>query len=182
MKPNITRFLITCTLRALLLATFLPAPAFAALGKTADECNKLYGRPTDAAMTHELRPPARTEYAYSWSSFYIRAKFVGRDVKDSRCGHVNYCKASSVQPNGPIQELTKPEIQKLLALNANGHTWEPVQGGWKRSDNRAFAVEVRYTHNNLPDNALLVFDADFYPKDDKSFAEVRASLLGHTTK
>jgi hypothetical protein len=152
------------------------------LGATIGECSKQYGRPTEAALTFEVRPPARTEYRYRWSGFFIVVLFVGRDVKDSRCGHANYCKASNIQPNGPIQELTKPEIEKLLALNAKGNSWQPVKGGWKRSDNRALAVEVKYTHNNLPDNALLVFDADFYAKDDKSFAEVRASLVDHAAK
>ena len=78
--------------------------------------------------------------------------------------------------------MTDAEIESLLALNANGSRWEAVPGGWKRSDNRALAVESKYTNNGVPDNGLVIFTADFYPKDSKSFAEVRASISHAATK
>ncbi|MEA3209695.1 MAG: hypothetical protein QOE70_2752 [Chthoniobacter sp.] len=78
--------------------------------------------------------------------------------------------------------MTEVEIESVLALNAYGSRWEAFPGGWKRSDNRAFAVESKYTNNGVPDNGLAIFTADFYPKDSKSFAEVRASLSGRATK
>jgi hypothetical protein len=179
MKTNPAGFTVAGALLATLLAAFLPASTFAALGKTADECAKIYGRPEGNA-TYDVTPPARIQYYYVWRDIYVRAQLVGRDVKDSRCGHVIYMR--DPRGNLPIQALTEAEIESLLALNADGTKWERVPGGWKRSDNRALAVESKGTTNGVPDNALIVFTSDFYPKDSKSFAEVRASLLGHSTK
>jgi hypothetical protein len=169
------------------LAILLPASAFAQLGKTADECTKFFGRPLAAAMTAELTPPARTLYQYRWHGFDVRAQFVGRDVKDSRCALASYSKIHL--PNGPIEAMTDAEIESLLALNANGSRWEAVpwnraswERAWKRSDNRVLAVESKYTHNGVPDNGLTIVTTDFYPKDSKAFAEIRALLSKPSTK
>ena len=168
------------------LALFLPAPASAQLGKTADECTKFFGRPA-GSDTRELTPPARIRYWYSWHGFDIRAQFVGRDVKDSRCGLATY--STIHRPGGPIRAMTDAEIESLLALNANGGRWEAIpwnraswERAWKRSDNRALAIESRYTHGGVPDNGLTIATADFYPKGSKSSAEFRALLSGGVSK
>jgi hypothetical protein len=179
-KMNCTHFSIIRMFLTLWFATVLSAPAFAALGKTVDECRKVYGRPPYGNKTYEIPRPGRIEYFYSWRDLYISAVFVGRDVKDSRCGHVTYRKYP--KPNVPMLEMTKAEIETILALNANGNTWEPVPGGWKRSDNRALAVQSTYTHDAVPDHVIVIFTADFYPRDSKAFAEVRARLSGHSSK
>jgi hypothetical protein len=169
-----------------LLTVLLTASTLAQLGKTADECTKFYGRPLVAAMTSELTPPARSLYQYFWHGFNVRAQFVGRDVKDSRCGYVTY--STIYKPDGSIRAMTDAEIQSLLALNGNGSKWEVVpwnrsswERAWKRSDNRAFAVESKYTNNGVPDNGLAIISADFL-KDSKAFAEVKAMLSAREAK
>jgi hypothetical protein len=162
------------------LTFLLPFPSFAQLGKTADECTQDFGRPAAAALTFDVTPPARIQYQYIWRGIYIRADFVGRDVTDSRCGLATYHKHRTA--NEPIQVMTEAEIASLLAVNASGAMWEVVPGGWKRSDNRALAVETKYIHNGVPDNGLTIFTSDFYPKGSKSFAEVRASISFQTNK
>lgn len=154
------------THRVLLIAllALAPASALAVLGKTAAECNKQYGRPSFGASTLEVRPPARTKYYYRWKGFYAEALFVGRDVADSRCACISYESESNVRvPSGPFKELTAAEIDILLALNANGSSWEKAPGGWKRMDNRAFAKEYKSTRDGYPINLLRVFDAAFDP-------------------
>jgi hypothetical protein len=146
-------------LHCLLLITLLalvPASALAILGKTADECRQQYGRPSSGASTNEVPPFGRTRYYYRWHGYYAEARFVGRDVADSRCACVFYQSES-------IKELTAAEIASLLALNANGSSWEKAPGGWKRKDNRAFAKEYKSSRDGSPYNQLYVFDATFDP-------------------
>ena len=172
-----------CVFRTLLFgcfAAFAPTTAFSALEKTAEECTKLYGR-AEANQTYEVTPPARIKYFYTWQGFQVAAQLVGRDASDSRCGYVTYRRLD--KPTLKFQIMTEPEIERLLALNANGKSWEKVAGGWKRSDNRALAVELKAMVNNVLDrNELVIFSADFYPNESKQFAEVRASLSKQLTK
>jgi hypothetical protein len=147
----------------IVLLALAPASALAVLGKTAAECRQQYGNQSRGPSTRELPTSARTKYYYRWHGYYAEALFVGRDVADSRCASISYQSESNVTPNGTIKELTAAEIDILLALNANGSSWEKAPGGWKRKDNRAFAKEYKSTRNGSPYNQLYVFDAAFDP-------------------
>jgi hypothetical protein len=129
------------------------------VGKTAAECRQQYGNQSWGPSTNEVGPPARTKYNYRWHGYFAEAFFVGRDVADSRCASIFYQSESNVAPNGAIKELTAAEIDILLALNANGSSWEKAPGGWKRKDNRAFAKEYKSTRNGSPYNQLYIFEA-----------------------
>ena len=144
-------------LSALLALT--PTAAFAVLDTTADECAAVYGTPTHSRPFFQGSGKGHT---YLWNGFFVDATFPGTDRPTTRCDNLHYEKEHIATGKGP-REMTRVEIERILALNAGDSSWENIRRVWRRRDNRAFAVEFRFHRVGVPGNILAVFRGESNP-------------------
>lgn len=98
----------------------------------------------------------------------MRAVFVGDNDTDIRCVSLGYERILSWGTDE--NKMTAAEIEKILALNANGDPWKRVRRGWIRKDGEAVVREFNFTKENASTgqrvgmNALWIFDVDVNPE------------------
>ena len=136
-----------------------PTAAMAVLDSTADECGAVYGTPTHSRAFLQGVGTIRT---YLWSGFLVNTSFPGPEAAPNHCDHVWFEKEHILTGKG-AQEITRAEIEGILALNAGDSSWENIRRVWRRRDNRVFAVEFRHGRNGMPSNTLAVFFGESNP-------------------
>ena len=141
------------------LSALTPTAALGVLDSTADECGAVYGTPTHSRAFAQGVATIRN---YLWSGFLVGASFPGTEAAPNHCDHLWYEKEHILTGKG-AQEITRAEIEDILALNAGDSSWENVRRVWRRRDNRAFAVEFRHGRNGMPSNTLAVFLGESNP-------------------
>lgn len=147
-----------------------PVIAFGILDKTVEECDQVYGPPHKMARPIDIHSSViRAKYNYLWDEFYVSAAFTQTDTGAVRCVSIRYEPQSLVgprlvvapvkaTPTVPIKKISTAAIERILALNAGGSSWQRTRSGhaWMRWDKQAFAIEHQFEARGVLCNSLSI--------------------------